>query len=256
MRVDWIIGVTMTMVALATSTAGCASPADGLTRTRGVVAGENTLSIWNDAVTTRGVVVYFHGLDRDETILEMDEPHRELTRRLTDAGYVVVASRAGGNAYGNKESQDDYAELAVTAAAQHRVSDVFFLAESMGTVAAVNLMAKRPDLRPRGLAAIGPALNFGAVADDYRPSLLGANPDVSETDPMRLPVESLAGQRFRFYVSPDDVLVPTASNADAFRARFGSVADVSMIECSGEHLNSSCVNGGDVVSWFSAIAPW
>lgn len=256
MRVDRIIGIAMAMVALATATVGCSSSGDGLTRVRAVVAGENTLSIWNDTVTTRGVVVYFHGLDRDETILEMDASHRELIRRLTDAGYAVVASRAGGNAYGNRESQDDYAELAVTAIADRRVSDLFFLAESMGTVAAVNLMAKRPDLRPRGLAAIGPALNLAAVADDYRSSLLGANPDVSETDPMRLPVESLAGQKVRFYASPDDVLVPTASNADAFRARFGSVADVSIVECSGRHLNSSCVNGEDVVSWFSMIAPW
>lgn len=256
MRVDWIIGIAMAMAALATTTTACSSPGDGLTRVRAVVDGENTLSIWNDGVTTRGVVVYFHGLDRDETILEMDESHRELIRRLTDAGYAVVASRAGGNAYGNTESQNDYAELTVTAAAHHRVSDVFFLAESMGTVAAVNLMARRPDLRPRGLAAIGPALNLGAVGDDYRTGLLGANPDVTETDPMRLPAESLAGQSFRFYVSPDDVLVPTASNADAFRARFGSVADVSIVECSGQHLNSSCVNGEDVASWFSVIAPW
>ncbi|MBD0860229.1 alpha/beta hydrolase [Gordonia sp. zg691] len=247
---------TLLMLLFPASLTACAPTGDGLTRTEAMVNGQNTLSIWDADRATRGVVVFFHGLDRDESILELDEPHRALVRALCDAGYVVVAGRAGGNAYGNSESQRDYAELAIRAADQHRVSDVFFLGESMGTVAAVNLMAKRPDLRPRGLAAIGPALNFDAAEGDYRTSLAGVNSDPAGTDPMKLPVESLAGQNFRFYVSPGDTLVPTSTNATEFRARFGAAANVSLVECSGAHLDPSCINGEDVVSWFDNLAQW
>lgn len=235
---------------------GCSSVDDDLTRTQMVVDGENTLSVVDTNVTTRGVVVYFHGLDEDESILEKDEPHRALVRELTDAGYAVVASRAGGNAFGNEASQVNYAELATWAADRYRVSDIFFLAESMGAIAAVNLLAKDPDLRPRGLAAIGPALSFEQAADNYRSSIADANPEPGEIDPMQLPVESLSGSNVRFYVSPDDTLVPTAVNANAFRARFGHVADISIVECTGPHLAPACLQGEDVVTWFNGLTRW
>ncbi|MFE0751285.1 alpha/beta hydrolase [Gordonia sp. NPDC058843] len=248
-------GLVMALAAVLAST-GCSSVDDGLTRDRVVVDGENTLSVVDANVTTRGVVVYFHGLDEDESILDKDDPHRDLVRDLTNAGYAVVASRAGGNAFGNKASQVNYAELTTWAADRYRVSDVFFLAESMGAIAAVNLLAKDPGPRPRGLAAIGPALSFEEAADDYRTSIADANPDPAEVDPMKLPVESLNGSNIRLYVSPDDTLVPTSTNADAFRARFGRVADISIVECTGPHLAPSCLQGEDVVTWFNDLARW
>lgn len=249
------IGVVIVLAALLAAT-GCTSVDDDLSRSRVVVGGEDALSVVDPDVTTRGVVVYFHGLDEDESILDKDDPHRDLVRELADAGYAVVASRAGGNAFGNTASQTDYAELASWAADRYRVSDIFFLAESMGTIAAVNLMAKDPDLQPRGLAAIGPALSFGQAPDDYRTAIADANPDPAQVDPMKLPVEALRGSNIRFFVSPDDTLVPTSTNADAFRVRFGSVADISIVECTGPHLDPSCLQGEDVVAWFSSLARW
>ncbi|ETA05585.1 hypothetical protein BJF87_12110 [Gordonia sp. CNJ-863] len=256
MRGLLMILVAIVTAALSVSVAGCSSTEGGLIRLRAVIDGQNTLTISDGGVTTRGVVVFFHGLDRDETILDVDEAHRALVRDLCAAGYVVVAGRAGGNAYGNPASQRHYAAIAEATAERHRVSDVFFLAESMGTIAAVNVMAKHSDLRPRGLAAIGPALTFAQATGGYQQGLAAANPDLPGTDPMRLPVDSLAGANIRFYVSPQDTLVSTAANAAAFRARFGQVATISMVECSGAHLDSSCIRGEDVVSWFNHIAPW
>lgn len=250
------VGLVMMLAAVLAST-GCSTVDDGgLTRDRVVVDGDNTVGVVDADVTTRGVVVYFHGLDEDESILEKDDPHRSLVRDLTDAGYAVVASRAGGNAFGNNASQLNYAELATWAADRYRVSDVFFLAESMGAIAAMNLLAKDPDLRPRGLAAIGPALNFDQAPADYRTSIADANPDPAAVDPMQLPVESLSGSNIRFYVSPSDTLVPTSANADAFRARFGGVADISIVECTGPHLDPSCLQGEDVVTWFNGLTRW
>ena len=66
------------------------------------------LTMWHQP---RGLVIFFHGLDTDEYVLTGDEVHKRLTDQLVDAGFAVVASRAGGNAYGNAASQHNYREL-------------------------------------------------------------------------------------------------------------------------------------------------
>jgi hypothetical protein len=39
----------------------------------------------------------------------------------------------------------------------------------------------------------------------------------------------------------------------AFRARFGEVADISIIECTGAHLDPSCIQPDDIVDWFKKL---
>jgi hypothetical protein len=57
----------------------------------------------------------------------------------------------------------------------------------------------------------------------------------------------------KFYVSPGDTRVRAETNALAFQARFGSVADIEIANCSGDHGDSSCFQGDDVVKWFTAL---
>jgi hypothetical protein len=194
-------------------------------------------------------------LDRDESILDLDDPHRRLIAALADAGFPVVASSAGGNAFGNISSQQNYSALAFGSAERYRATQVFFLAESMGAVAAVNVMANNKSLSVAGLAAISPLLNLGALPAQYRPAAEDANSGVSIFDlsPLGLPAASIRGGNFRFYVTPDDELVPTEDNATAFQRKFGSVANVSMVACSGEHLNPSCIQERDIVGWFKSL---
>lgn len=242
-------------LALALGCGGCSTPEMDYQRT--TVDGQDVLAASKPGVMARGVVVFFHGLDRDESILNLDDPHRQLTRELAEAGFPVVASRAGGNAYGSKESQQNYAALTFEAAKHFGVDRVFFIAESMGTVAAVTLMASDKDLPVVGLAAINPLLNLQALPSKYRSAVEYANPgrSIDEMSPLDIPAGSLNGDNLRFYVTPGDRLVPTTDNAAAFEAKFGAIANISIVTCNGEHLDPSCIQGRDIVEWFNSLTP-
>ncbi len=160
----------------------------------------------------------------------------------------------GGNSFGNPESRRDYLELARVARAQYNVYTVHLLAESMGAVAAVNILAENHDPPAvQGLVAISPALDLTSAPQQYEFALAAAYPEntMAQSNPVDLPPEALAGKRMRFYASDGDSLVSTARNADAFRNRFQSVADISVVSCTGGHLDPSCMQPEDIAKWFN-----
>lgn len=217
------------------------------------VDGQRVLGLYRTDIPVKGVVIYFHGLDRDETVIEMDSPHKELTQTLADAGYPVVASDASGNAYGNEQSQHNYAQLVYAATEKFKTRAVFFVSESMGTVAAVNLMAQESDLRVRGLAGISPLLNLTSGPPDYVTAAHEVNPQYRRTSPIDLPPTALRGKNFRFYYSKTDQLVDSDTNVIAFERRFGREANISTVECTGEHMDKSCIQGKDILAWFRSL---
>lgn len=245
----------LTLVCVATAGAGCSS--NELQYQRTTIDGQEVLRAARTDAPIRGVVIVFHGLDRDETLLELDDAHTELTATLADAGFAVVAASAGGNAYGNAESQRHYSALVHDSIDRYDADTVFFLAESMGTVAAVNIMADEEDLPVAGLAAINPLLNLDALSTRYREAAeeAFAGQPLSTSNPLALPVDSIAGQNLRLYVTPEDLLVSTSENASAFEERFGETANISLVRCSGAHLDPSCIQGEDIVEWFDSITP-
>lgn len=248
------LGAVIGSVMLIVSSVSCSS--DSLEYARETVDDQGTLGVSRPGVPIRGVVVYFHGADRDETVLDFDEPHRELTAMLADAGYAVVASAAGGNSWGNAASQRNYVDLAYGAAEHYGATDIFFITESMGTVAAMNLMAENR-VPVVGLAAINPLLNLDSLPPKYQAQAADANSGdaLSSVDPIDFSTESMTGRNMRIYVTPDDQLVRTPENATAFERRFGRVANISVVWCEGEHMDASCIQGRDIVGWFNSLNP-
>jgi pimeloyl-ACP methyl ester carboxylesterase len=245
-------------LALVVATSGCAQPTpEGFEYLRVTVDGQQTLGISKQDQSPRGVVIYFHGPDADEFAITSDEPHRLMTEALVNAGFAVVSSRASGNAFGNPQSQRNYRELANMAIEHYRVENVFFLAESMGAVAAVNLMvAAAETTRIRGLAAINPAMDLANATASYAPFVAESYADRStldSTNPMNLPPNAFAGKRIRLYVSKEDEAVPAGANAFAFQRRFGGEADISVVDCAGRQGDASCLQGDDVLKWFSTL---
>ena len=240
---------------LGAAMASCSKPPTELDYMRVVVNGEPTLGIVKRDTAARGVVVFFHGLDGSEYSLIADEPHKQLTDTLVNAGFAVIASKAGGNAYGNVSSQRSYRELAKLAVEHYRVSNIFLLAESMGAIAAVNLLASSDPPQIRGLAAISPVLNLANPPAEHRPAIAESFPDASidAVNPIKLPADDLHDKKVRLYATPEDSLVATEANAGAFEAHFGRIADVSVVSCSGPHLDRSCIQGDDIVKWFTRL---
>lgn len=233
----------------------CANdPTGGFEYLRVTLGGEPVLGVSKKGGQVRGVVVYFHGFDSDEFVLTSDGPHTELTRSLIEAGFAVVAGKAGGNAFGNPDSLRSYVEMAGLTAGHYRVENIFFLAESMGALAAVKVIAIQ-STRVRGMAAINPVLDLEGVPPIWRDDVDAAYVDhpIADANPLNLPPESLQGKRFRFYVTPSDDVSLTERNVVAFQNRFGSVADISIVDCTGEHMDASCIQGGDIVNWFRQL---
>lgn len=229
---------------------------EGFDYLRVTVDGQETLAITKKGAAVRGVVVYFHGASADEFTMSTDQPHKSLTTPLVSAGFAVVSSRAGGNAFGNPSSQQNYRALAEMALDHYHVQNVFFLAESLGAVAALNLMASAQTIRIRGIAAINPAVDLANAPQSYAPYVAESfpyRPMLALTNPMGFAPAAFADKKFRFYVSPADEVVPADANALAFQQRFGTVADISVVGCSGRHGDPSCMQGDDVLKWFSSL---
>lgn len=205
----------------------------------------------------RALVVYLHGLRESAAATTEDSDVARVVDALARHGYAVVSSDADGDSFGSPAAQADYAELAAQGAARYGTSATFLLAESMGGLSAVPLAADGsvPDLL--GTLGISPALSLEAASgqDVYASEITAAwgRAVTSADDPLAAAPQELAGQRFRFYVTPGDTAVPTAEHADAFAARYGKVADVELVACTGEHVDATCFQPDDVMAWFDQL---
>jgi hypothetical protein len=201
------------------------------------------------------IAIYFHGLDSNEKVL-LDDAHRPLVDTLVNAGFAVVASNAGGNVFGNAGSQFDYLELIRFAQENYGGPlPMYFIAESMGAVAATNIYAKERGVNALGMVGISPALDFGSAQQGFRSAIAAAYASGSPAtmDPVNLSPELLEGKKFRFWASDGDTLVPARQNAQAFEQKFGQVADVTVESCTGEHSDPSCMPPAQILDWLNTL---
>ncbi|WP_161600613.1 alpha/beta hydrolase [Mycolicibacterium hodleri] len=241
------------VLSLVTALTGCSREnAPEYDYTRVYIDGQGTLGIVERGATPKALVVYFHGLDADENVL-IDDRHKEFIDRLLNSGYAVVASNARGNAFGNLESRHDYQELVRVGRSLYDVSKVYLVAESMGAIAAVDILAETNDPEIQRLVAISPFLDFRSAPPWGASAIDAAYPDdtMMQSNPIDLAPDRLTGKQLMFFASDGDTLVSTAENADAFRNRFGGVADVTVIPCTGEHVDPSCFQPEVVLKWLS-----
>ncbi|WP_199253348.1 serine aminopeptidase domain-containing protein [Mycolicibacterium mengxianglii] len=219
------------------------------------VHGQGVLGVSAKYTDPTRIAVFFHGLDQTEKVL-LDDAHRPLVDTLVNAGFAVVAGDAGGNAFGNSDSQSDYLGLIEFAQAHYGGPlPMYFIAESMGAAAATIIYATTPDLNVRGLAGISPALDYQSVPDGLQPAITAAYAPRSpeSANPMTIAPKLLAGKHFRFWASDTDTMVPAALNATAFQRKFGAVADVTVETCTGDHADPSCMPAEPILDWLNRL---
>jgi len=251
----WLASLITVLVVVVTSCSNTEAAVEKYDYFRITVDGQQTLGVSGKDKIVRGVVIFFHGLDGDEFSFSAERVRREFTAELVDAGFAVVSSAAGGNAFGNSSSRQNYLYLGGEAANHYHTENFFLVAESMGALTAVNLMASLQTLRFRGLAAINPILDMSTIPTRYKGEFDRAYPngDFEDSNPINLPLDSLRDMKMRFYVSEGVSDVPAAQNALAFKARFGYVSNISVVKCSGGSGDASCFQGQDLVKWFSGV---
>ncbi|MGK5110459.1 MULTISPECIES: serine aminopeptidase domain-containing protein [unclassified Geodermatophilus] len=205
----------------------------------------------------RGLVVFLHGLDDDAGALSEEQKRIDMVDRLVAAGYVVAGSDGHLNAFGNEASQAGYVALAAELAERYGTTDTYLIAESMGAVAGLQLLADEriPDVR--GMALISPLVDLDVVlGTQQEPQVLQAYDGTfptGEQNPAARPAEDWAGTSMRFYLATEDEVVINADNAEPFVARVEDAADISVVECEGEHVAPSCFQGEDLAEWFADL---
>ena len=249
LRKAWGVAAAALIVAISAACGG-AEPAQ-IVETE--VSGPGTLGISHENSATKGIVVFFHGMDQDHREPLSDAKHKELSDSLLGAGYAMVSADAGGNALGNPGSQAAYRKLIADAITAYGSDRIFFLAESMGAVPALILYGDNT-IPVRGMAGVSPLMGIPPSARDISYVAAAWNGNVPDSaDGMSWAPDRVVDKRFRLYASPDDTVIPKDAGADAFQAKFGQAATVDLIRCSGDHVDASCFDGDGLVKWMNAI---
>lgn len=244
--------VLLVILALMLSTACSAGDAERYDYFRITVAGQETLGVSIKDAMVRGVIVYFHGAGTDEFVIAADESHQNLVNSLVHAGFAIVSSEAHGDSWGSRASQEAYLALAGVATNHYHTENLYFLAEDMGSLAAVKLMALAPTARIRGLAAINPVLDLARVAPEDQAAVEASYRDrpLDPENPMTLPPSVFADRKMMFFVDSSDHRAPADVNARAFSARFAPPAEVTIVDCVGA---ADCLQGDELVKWFTKL---
>jgi pimeloyl-ACP methyl ester carboxylesterase len=218
------------------------------------VGGPGTAGLSVAGEPVKGIVVYFHGSDQNARVIRDSEKHRNVFDPLLRAGYAVVAADAQGNAFGNPASREDYRRLIAAARAQYGMVPLFFVAESMGALAALALIGEDSQRDVKGMVGISALMG---LPPDIRSVSFIKGPWQGEVpvsgDPLSWSPEVFAERTFRLYTSPEDKVIPANASASAFAERFGSVATVGIVDCAGGHAASACYQGSDVEKWIAGL---
>jgi alpha-beta hydrolase superfamily lysophospholipase len=221
------------------------------------VGGQAAVAVTPGSAPPRGLVLYLHGYGETAVSLTEGADQARIVDRLVADGYVVAASDAHFDAFGNAASQQAYVDLAAELTQRYGTDRTFLLAESMGALAGLQLMADEriPDIA--GMAGINPLMNLGIAVGSYAEPLVrsayGGRLPAGTEDPAQLPAEAFEGDAFRLYLAREDATVVTADNADPFVAKVRGIADVSVVQCMGRHVDPSCFQPDDLAAWFGDL---
>jgi hypothetical protein len=219
------------------------------------VAGEAALVRMPEQRNGR-VVLYAHGYDAEATALLNDREFGAVADGLVAAGYVVAASDAAGDAWGNAASVDAHAALAAAVTDLVDAPEVFLVAESMGGLAGAQMVADRRIEGLRAYAAISPLCDLSSVYDGYTASVDAAHGATVEQALDELSPVALDGAvPVLFWASAADRTVDRERNADVCAAQVvadGGRADV--IDAAGRHGDPSTYDLDAMLAFFESAA--
>ncbi len=193
------------------------------------------------------IAAHGHGGTAEEWQTGSDQT--PVRKALLDAGYSIASSDGGGNVWGAPVSVKAYEDLYHWAAHETGSSDVVLLAQSMGGLPALQLVGRIP---ARAFVGIFPVCNLASMTDKF-PTFRQAWPEGApgSLSPVKPPYP--AGFRALFFASPQDTVVPKATNTDECAAGGRAAgADVTVVAVKGEHGDPSAFQPAKVVEFLNA----
>lgn len=198
------------------------------------------------------LVIYFHGAGDTQNEPFTEPESKYVIDELLSKGYIVAASNAHGNNWGNQASQDDYLALYNYINGLYNISEVIYIGHSMGGLSSLSMLANNTIPKTTAWYGIFPVTNLneayfvetGFVASieaaygftggaNYAAATAGYDPQLRTT-------ALYAGRRYTMTASPDDVVIFKTTNADLFNAKLlaGQISS-SIITATGNHGNIS-----------------
>lgn len=196
------------------------------------------------------LVLFVHGSGGNEHSLLLERKRERVANALLADGYVLAAALAGGNAWGNPTTVQDYRAFATALMQRYHLTRVYMMAESMGGLAGMQLGNRltaaralvgiypvcdlRTMLRHRSFTAAIAAAWAGRGAEAVEP-----------VAPARLPT--------MVWASAGDTVVPRASNGASCVARARAAGtSATLVPTAGEHGDPSNFQAAAVVRFFDA----
>lgn len=208
------------------------------------VAGQTTYIAANDQPGPRRLMLFAHGHSGRHDALTLVRV-TEWAQELVDDGWIVAASDAHGDVWGSPEERADYVALYERVAEEYDVTQTVFVAESMGAIGSLHVVAD--DSIPTLVAWVGvsPVVDTALAVDSAELGETIANEadpaDVAEWSPDDLPIEAFEGVALRIAVATDDDTVPPETG-EAFAEKYG--AEIST--CDGGHVAENCYDDLDI----------
>ena len=203
--------------------------------------GQRILTITSTRPTTgpRPVALMLHGAGHDHRV-PVEQAAQQFTQALIDAGWIVAASDADGDAWGSEASQQAHLDLLEHLRSVYAVDGVVLVSMSMGGVAGLNLVADRAVADLLGWVGITAVTDLRAMAADPRfTGYVEAALDdaqVAELDPLTLPAERLASVPLIAIASPADPWTPPGEQLTPFVEHMSDVNPVQVLECTDGHV--------------------
>lgn len=206
--------------------------------------------------TSGTLIIYHHGVGEDKTAWTSDPLKSELRTALLDEGYILAASNAHGENWGNANSIADYNALYADAIGRYIVTKVIFISQSMGGMSGLNCI-QNGTIPVAGWVGIYPACNLAwcyangftaaintayGISGDYAAKTAGYDPVLLDGTHFTT--------RMRFYASASDTTVSKTNNSDAMATVVnGHAAENTVVVCSGNHGDPSHFQPSDVIAF-------
>jgi hypothetical protein len=220
---------------------------------------------------TKKLALANHGMDGGGAGWPNDAWKRDLSWRLIDAGYVLIAPSFGTagvnpNTHGNAMAQTQYARAHAYASARFQVTGTVLLGYSMGGGQVLVELHRQTVPGVRVGYVVSALTDMGNMAGPNspnasytKPALLTAYNATEATfpaaaagyDPMVQPVTVWKDMRIRMNVSTGDTVVPQSVQGIPFRDRVSpAAAELVYINTTGDHNSAT--------QWESAatVATW
>jgi alpha-beta hydrolase superfamily lysophospholipase len=196
------------------------------------------------------LALYLHGSGGNEHSLLVVRKRERVANALLAHGYVVAAALAGGNAWGNRTTVQDYRAFTATLMRRYHLTRVYLIAESMGGLAGMQLGDRLA--QAKALVGIFPVCDLRTMVRHrsftaaIHAAWAGRSANAVEpVTPARLPM--------LVWASDGDTIVPRATNAASCVARAKAAGTpATLVSTVGDHGDPSNFQPAAVVAFFDA----